>query len=257
MVRHLWFFGVLVFWGIMVALLIQKDILPSTHYQQPPTYRSMLAGLDAPRHSVMDAYYEEARVGEVDIVEEPLPGGKGYRIRQQVTLDMPTVGRCEIQAKTDVDPDFLLRRVEIRSRMGVLSAMFTGNRIMTDEDVMLDLNIVSPLGTIHETVPLRENTTFSTSLTPHGAIPYLWVGKTWEHEVFNPLMPDRPQIVKAEVVDEEWVAWGEDEYRCYVVQFDYGLFKDRIWIAAEDGSTMRAYIGLLKLTLTRRREWRP
>jgi hypothetical protein len=66
MMRILTLGGSALLWGLMMILLVRREVVPYFEYQAPPTYRSYLKGVQGPLLSTADILAAGTKVGSVE-----------------------------------------------------------------------------------------------------------------------------------------------------------------------------------------------
>lgn len=260
---------VVLLWGTTMSWLLMDKILPPFFFGNPPA-----------RGVVVD---EEPIIWEISYGERPV----GYAVRQTVP---------GVDSTTEVISRVVLRELPLRRFaphwMGSLLAgidliqLDSRTRIVLDSfgnlscfDSKVQINDLPPLVRIFGTVdgadlrlrfvsselthevryPLPKTSMFEGELVPQPNLLQVYVGRTWQTEVFSPLRPstDVMELLQAEVVAEETIPHNGDlpttrriEYRSMSsagVSSEHTL-RATVWVA-EDGTVLRHDVHLLGAVL--------
>ncbi len=123
MMRILTLGGSALLWGLMMVLLVRREVVPYFEYQAPPTYRSYLKGIQVPLLTTADILAAGTKVGSVETLVE----GDGIwtiRTRLEMKVRLPGSGKAlgdeipiGIRSETGVDAFYRLYRAWFDMRL--------------------------------------------------------------------------------------------------------------------------------------------
>lgn len=133
-----------IFWAIMTALLVQREILPYLEFQDPPSYRSFLRGIAEPEFTHQKIYMSGKEVGEIETLIVPRADGT-FEIRSWARFEMPDLPapipdkNVYSASRTEIDRSYLMSR-QI-SRTQVLGLSMTAQAQRTGEKMRLTVDV--------------------------------------------------------------------------------------------------------------------
>jgi hypothetical protein len=170
-------------WAGMMALLVQREILPYFEYQQPPSYRVRLRDKKTAEAERRAVYFTDARVkvGEAETLTEPLPEG-GALLRTRFRLDMSPFSKIKLpdpevvfSTETRVDADYQLTEFKMEGRVSFAEVRIRGRR--TGTQMLLTYGLFGK--TQEKLVELPPDAVLSDNFTPYAGGGRLEEGKKW------------------------------------------------------------------------------
>jgi hypothetical protein len=265
---------VLMLWlGSMTWLMVDK-ILPSFYEGKPPA----TSGLETGKTVAWRVEWAGEPVGWAASLR--LSGiSNTTELRNRVILnDVPLLdlaptwirtiignyGNIKFDTQTLIELDALGNFASFRSRVAVndmLSVFQISGRM---KDTHLKFRVRSGNLTYTREVYIPNQAALSEALFPDARLPYMYVGRCWQKEIFSPFKsPGAPvELVEAEVVAMESLLYGEETLR--VMKIDYrslpgpGLpeasrLQAVSWVEPKSGLVLRqdVYIANTKLRFER------
>lgn len=106
------------FWAVMMALLVQREVLPYLEFRDPPSYRSYLKSVTHPELTRQAIFMSGRPGGEIETVVVPHPNGTA-ELRSYVRFELPDVPGDDknlwMASRTQVDRDRRLIRYDLRA----------------------------------------------------------------------------------------------------------------------------------------------
>ncbi|GEM_PF-6008460 len=123
------------FWAVMMALLVQREVLPYLEFRDPPTYRSYLRTIREPEVSTQSILMSGSPAGSIETLVFPKEDGSA-EIRTWIKFDAPDAPSKDrtlwMASRTRVDSDQRLLRYDARAMQGgipiTLSAVRNGDK---------------------------------------------------------------------------------------------------------------------------------
>ncbi len=237
------------FWGVMMAWLLERDVLPQLKPHGRVDFRTVVAAEQSPEPVQWAILQGEDRVGTAVTEWVKHPDGSaefrsGLEFKELpfgTTLAAPVPNTAlRWQSHFYISPAGDLNHFEILLFWGEPKPTMTV-RGKLDGEIM---KIVFRSGAfVHEEQFYYEpRSLMMTSLAPIDKLPNLSVGKVWEHRVTNPIMA-QTQTVRCEVIGERVINWRGDPVPTLVVQQTYGQMRAHCWVAY-DGTVLRQEVPL-------------
>jgi len=252
--------AVVVLWlGSMSWLLVDK-VLPSFHEGEAP----IAAGYETGVPVAWRVYWGDRPVGHAASIR--LPGVLNTtNIHNRVVLeDVPLldlvpalmrrvvgdIGSMKFDAWTQLEFDSLENFSSFESRVSVNEV---ASVLQLSGDVngsFLELKVHFGDVTYEPKVPIANQAALSEALFPDAKLPYMYVGRRWSEEVYNPFRaPSSPvETVDAEVTGIESIEYGGGQHRAMRVQFsgppapgvpEDALLQAIAWVRVSDGLVMQ------------------
>jgi hypothetical protein len=243
--------GISVFWLIMMASLLERDVLPRWTLKQRPDLRAVveakensepvrwavLQGADrigtaSTRWVKRDDGWAEFR-GEIQLHELAVSGAL-------TSLAGPGVLRW--QSVFYIAPDDNLHHFDVQVFWGdVKPAMTVHGRVESD---VMKITFRTAGFTHEEQFYYEPHGLVMTSLAPIDKLPNLRVGQKWQHHVTNPIpLLGGSETVRCEVTGEQVITWRGEPVPTLLVQQSYGPMLARCWVA-HDGTVLRQEVPL-------------
>lgn len=260
MANRVFVFAVVVLWlGSMSWLMIDK-ILPSLHEGEPP----LAAGFEPGVPVAWKVSWGDREVGYAASMRTPGVLGTTNLENRVILEDVPLldlvpalmrrvvgdIGSMKFDAKTTLEFDSLDNfskfdsYVEINEVSSVLELHGKVNGAFLDMKVKF--------GDVHyePKVPIANQAALSEALFPDAKLPYLYVGRRWSEEIYNPFhAPSAPiETVDVEVTGIETLSMDGENHRVMRVEFSGppapGVPEDArlqaiAWVRQSDGVVLR------------------
>jgi hypothetical protein len=250
---------VLLWLGSMSWLMVDK-ILPSLHEGEAP----IAAGYEQGVPVAWRVLWGERPVGYAASVRLPGVLNTTNIVNRVVLEDVPLldlvpalmrrvvgdIGSMKFDASTRLEFDSLDNFSSFKSRVSVndvtpvldLSGQVNGS--------FLELKVHFGDVTYEPKVPIANQSELSEALFPDAKLPYLYVGRRWSEEVYNPFRaPSTPvETVDVEVTGIETLQFGKENHRVMRVEFmsppapgvpDDARLQAVAWVRASDGLVLR------------------
>ncbi len=225
--------GIIIFWLVMTALYVNKEILPQLPYLSEPSYELVIKHRARLGTTQMGVYFINRRIGQSTSTITKKPNGY-YEIAHHTKInlaqripgmDMPML---EITGQTLINQLYLLDSFKFSIRMGEIPYRVIGR--VNGPDLILTINCLGSTQT--HRVKFDPRATTSAGLSPFIAMPYLSVGKEWAIHMINPLTL-KVETTMARVESKTTLQWQGQEHEVYEVIMDYKGFQPRAWITPE------------------------
>lgn len=231
MANRIFVLAVVVLWLCSMTWLFTDRILPTFQGGQPPSLETFEDG----RAVAWEVEWGGEVVGSAASVRVPGAGGS-MELHNRISLsNMPIIDlapawmRMAVPSLGDMAFD-VISRIEFDS-LGNFSS-FNSRVVLNDmpsvlklsgrvKDSYLRLNVVSGQLPYEVVVYLPDSKSLNEALFPGGELPYMYVGRHWQEEVYSPFRAtgDPVELVHAEVVSEETMEYcGE---ACRVLRVEY------------------------------------
>jgi hypothetical protein len=260
MANRAFVFAVVVLWlGSMSWLMIDK-ILPSLHEGEPP----LAAGFEPGVPVAWKVSWGDRAVGYAASMRTPGVLGTTNLENRVILEDVPLldlvpalmrrvvgdIGSMKFDAKTTLEFDSLDNfskfdsYVEINEVSSVLELHGKVN------GAFLDMNVKFGDVRYEPKVPIANQAALSEALFPDAKLPYLYVGRRWSEEIYNPFhAPSAPiETVDVEVTGIETLSMDGENHRVMRVEFSGppapGVPEDArlqaiAWVRQSDGVVLR------------------
>ena len=266
--------AILTLWlGSMSWLMVDK-ILPSYYGGEAP----MAAGFDPGVHVAWAVSWNGRSVGHAASIRTNGVSNTTNLKNRVVLDDVPLldlvpalmrqvvgeIGRMKLDANTTLEFDSLDNFSRFTSRVSINDI---SSILQLDGQVnggFLDLKVKFNGVTYQPHVPIPNQRVLNESLFPDAKLPYMYIGRRWEEEVYSPFRsPSSPvETLQAEVISEERIEYGGELVRVLRVEFrsapGAGVTQDArlqavAWVEAEDGLVLQhdVLIGNSKLRFER------
>jgi hypothetical protein len=238
--------GISAFWVVMMALLLERDVLPRWKLIHRPNFRAVLQAQEQPEPVRWAVMQGEDRVGTA--LTEWVKRDDGWaEFRGEIEIKELSVspaltalagpGALRWQSSLHIAPDGNLHHFDIQVFWGDPKPAMTVHGKL-DGDIMKIL-FRSGGFTHEEQFYYEPQSLVMTSLAPIDKLPNLSVGQTWQHHVTNPIpMLGGSEAVRCEVTGEHVITWRGEPTPTFVVEQNYGLMRARCWVA-HDGTVLR------------------
>lgn len=252
-----WVAGLIVlFWLIMTAAVVRRDILPRLGYGELD-YRTVLSARAVEEPVQWSILLSERRIGAATTFIRPQPDGS-YDFVSRGSLSAALLGE-----NVENPADILLFRSEfVVSPLGRLdhfeaSIAMEGSslRVVVKGTVEEDKLRLETRGLAFlekdAVLSIDPESLLVDPLGPLDRLPGLRVGKSWTTRVVNPLSAlispraffssSRPsvEVVHHRVVGFDSLSWGGRPRRCYLVEHRHGSVVGKTWARVEDGKVLR------------------
>lgn len=234
MANRIFVLAVVMLWLCSMTWLFTDRILPTFQDGQPPAIESYENG-EAVAWSVE---WGGKEVGHAASVRIPGAGGS-VELHNRIALDdMPIIDlapawmRMAVPSLGEMSFD-VISRIEFDS-LGNFSS-FDSRVILNDmpsvlrlsgrmKDSYLRLNVVSGQLPFEVPVYMPDSKSLNEALFPDARLPYMYVGRQWQEEVYSPFRAtgDPIELIHAEVVGQENIEYGEESRRVMKVEY-HGL----------------------------------
>jgi hypothetical protein len=168
------------FWAVMTALLVRREILPYFEFQEPPSYRSYLRGVNEPEITRYVILMSTTHVGDIENLVVPNPDGT-YRMRSRTRWELPDAllpgadKNLYLATRTDVDGRYQLVESALSGSLQGLPFHMLAVRRADKMRLTVDLTFFRET---YDNLPYEEDSVMS-----DGIVPYyggrLKVGKKW------------------------------------------------------------------------------
>jgi hypothetical protein len=226
--RYLIIGAIIIFWAIMTALFIFREIIPSLPAFVQPSYEAYLKSNEYDREINMGIYYRDKKIGSSqtsiygiedkntridNLTKISLPGILGGFFGASPTLrkdkDQPSTpnfanGVMEINGYSIVDIKYRLKSLNFAIKSPFMNFKIIG-RVKGET---LEYTISDGTKVSKSEVPFKSSSTVSDGLSPFISMPHLSVGKEWLINYINPFDPSM-QTLKATVEERTQVEWQD------------------------------------------------
>ena len=260
MANRAFVFAVVVLWlGSMSWLMIDK-ILPSLHEGEPP----LAAGFEPGVPVAWKVSWGDREVGYAASKRTPGVLGTTNLENRVVLEDVPLldlvpalmrrvvgdIGSMKFDARTTLEFDSLDNFSKFESRVAINEVSSVLELDGKVNGAFLDVKV--KFGDVHyePKVPIANQAALSEALFPDAKLPYLYVGRRWSEEIYNPFhAPSAPiETVDVEVTGIETLSMDGENHRVMRVEFSGppapGVPEDArlqaiAWVRQSDGVVLR------------------
>jgi hypothetical protein len=252
--------AVVVLWlGSMSWLMVDK-ILPSFHGGEPP----MAAGYDPGVPIAWRVSWGGRQVGHAASIRVPGPMGTTNLESRVVLEDVPLldlvpalmrhvvgdIGSMKLDAETRLEFDSLDNFSRFESKVAVNDVPSILRILGQMHGSFLELKVTFGNMTYSPKVPVTDKAALSEALFPDAKLPYMYIGRRWSEEVYNPFRSPRTPVetVDVEVTGIEQIEHGDENVKCMRVEFRGppapGVPEDArlqavAWVRSDDGLVLR------------------
>jgi hypothetical protein len=266
--------GVFVLWlGSMAWLLVDK-VLPSFFGGEPP----MAAGFDPGIPVAWSVKWSGREVGYAASMRTAGLMGT-TELHNRVVLDrvpvfdlapallkhvVGDIGDLKLDASTRLEFDSLDNFSAFESRVSVNDIPNVVKMTGRVNDAYLELSIRTGSSTYSPKVFIANQSALSEALFPDSKLPYMYVGRKWQEEIYNPFQsPNDPvELVEVEVVGIETIQREGESQRVMRIEYrgeigpgvqDSARLKAIAWVVPSTGVVLRqdVFIGHSKLRFDR------
>jgi hypothetical protein len=273
MANRIFVFAVVLLWLSSMTWLFTDRILPTFQDGQPPSVETFENG----QAVAWEVEWGGEKVGSAASVRVPGAGGS-VELHNRISLEnmpiidlapawmrmaVPTLGDMSFDVISRIEFDSLGNFSSFNSRV-VLNDMPSVLKISGRvKDSYLRLNVVSGQLPYEVPVYLPDRRALNEALFPGGELPYMYVGRQWQEEVYSPFRAtgDSVELVHVEVVSEESLEYCGESRRVLRVEY-HGMIGSGIsdkarlqavsWVEPS-GAVLRrdVYLGNSKLRFNR------
>jgi hypothetical protein len=231
MANRIFVSAVVVLWICSMTWLFTDRILPTFQGGQPPSFESLENG----QAIAWSVEWGGEEVGNAASVRVPGAGGS-VELHNRIALqNMPIIDLAPAWMRMAVpslgDMSFeVLSRIEFDS-LGNFTSF--DSKVMLNEmpsvlklsgrvkDSYLKLNVISGQLPYEVVVYLPDSKSLNEALFPGAQLPYMYVGRHWQEEVYSPFRAtgDPIELVHAEVVSEESMEYDGETRRVLRVEY--------------------------------------
>jgi hypothetical protein len=245
--------------GSMSWLMVDK-ILPSFHEGEAP----IAAGYEQGKPVAWKVYWGDRAVGNAASVRLPGVLNTTNIVNRVVLKDVPLldlvpalmrrvvgeIGSMKFDAYTRLEFDSLDNFANFKSRVSVNDISPVLEMSGEVNGSFLELKVRFSDVTYEPKVPISNQSALSEALFPDAKLPYMYVGKCWTEEVYNPFRaPSSPvETLDVEVTGIENLRIGEETQRVMRVEFrgqpapgvpEEDRLQAVVWVRASDGLVLR------------------
>ena len=252
--------AVIVLWlGSMSWLMIDK-ILPSLHEGEPP----LAAGFEPGVPVAWKVLWGDREVGYAASMRTPGVLGTTNLENRVILEDVPLldlvpalmrqvvgdIGSMKFDARTTLEFDSLDNFSKFESRVSINEVSRVLQLDGKVNGAFLDAKVKFGDVNYEPKVPIANHAALSEALFPDAKLPYLYVGRRWSEEVYNPFQaPNAPiETVDVEVTGIETLSMDDENHRVMRVEFSGppapGVPEDArlqaiAWVRQSDGVVLR------------------
>lgn len=234
MANRIFVLAVVVLWLCSMAWLVTDRILPTFQDGQPPSIETFQNG-EAVAWSVE---WGGKEVGKAASVRVPGSGGT-VELHNRISLEempiidlapawmrmaVPTLGEMSFDVVSRIEFDSLGNFSSFDSKV-VLNDMPSVLKISGRvQNSYLRLHVVSGQLPYEVPVYMPDSKSLKEALFPGAELPYMYVGRHWQEEVYSPFRAtgDPIELIQAEVVSEETIEYCDEPFRVLKVEY-HGL----------------------------------
>ncbi|OHB74006.1 MAG: hypothetical protein A2W17_02590 [Planctomycetes bacterium RBG_16_41_13] len=174
-----------VFWLMMTALLVKKEIMPFIEYDEPPSYRTSLKEIYKPELTSMNFYIGAEKIGVAESLILPQSDGS-YRMQSKIELTLatpiiPISNKIRSTTDTIIDRNFQLISTNMKVDTMGFRITIKGKRVGDK----LNIEFTTPLGSGKDTIDFPKDAMLSDSLVPLYDIGKIEVGKKWKIQMID------------------------------------------------------------------------
>jgi hypothetical protein len=252
--------AVIILWlGSMSWLMIDK-ILPSLHEGEPP----LAAGFEPGVPVAWKVSWGDRDVGYAASKRTPGVLGTTNLENRVILEDVPLldlvpalmrrvvgdIGSMKFDARTMLEFDSLDNFSKFESRVAINEVSSVLELDGKVNGAFLDVKVKFGDVQYEPKVPIANQAALSEALFPDAKLPYLYVGRRWSEEIYNPFhAPNAPiETVDVEVTGIETLSMDEENHRVMRVEFSSppapGVPEDArlqaiAWVRQSDGVVLR------------------
>jgi hypothetical protein len=241
--------AITLFWAAMMAMFLERDVLPHWRLNQRPDFRAVTKADPDPEPVRWAVMQGDDRVGtaETEWVKRS-DGWSEFRSKLEfkelpfASTIVPQAGPGGLRWQSSflVSPDGDLDHFEILVFWGESKPTMTiAGKV---EKEIMKVSFRSGSFTHEEQFYYEPHSLVMTALTPIDKLPNLHVGQTWEHHVMNPIF-HTTDTVRCQVKREQVITWRGEPVPTYVVEQAYGQIRAHCWVAY-DGTVLRQEVPL-------------
>lgn len=252
--------AVIVIWlGSMSWLMVDK-ILPSLHEGEAP----IAAGYEQNVPVAWRVYWGDRAVGHAASVRQQGVLNTTNIFNRVELADVPLldlvpalmrrvvgeIGNMKFVASTRLEFDSLDNFSKFTSQVSINEITPVLEMSGEVNGAFLELKVHFGDVTYEPKVPIANQSALSEALFPDAKLPYMYVGRRWTEEVYNPFRaPTSPvETLDVEVTGIENISFGEDNHRVMRVEFsgqpapgvpEEARLQAIAWVRASDGLVLR------------------
>lgn len=231
MANRIFVSAVVVLWLCSMTWLFTDRILPTFQGGQPPSFETLENG-----HAIAwSVEWGGEEVGKAASVRVPGVGGT-VELHNRITLEnmpildlapawmrmaVPSLGDMSFQVISRIEFDSLGNFTSFDSKVmlnDMPSVLKLSGRV---KDSYLKLNVISGQLPYEVVVYLPDSKALNEALFPGAHLPYMYVGRQWQEEIYSPFRAtgDPIELVQAEVVSEESMEYEDEARRVLRVEY--------------------------------------
>lgn len=252
--------AVIVLWlGSMSWLMVDK-ILPSLHEGEPP----LAAGFEPGVPVAWKVCWGDREVGYAASKRTPGVLGTTNLENRVVLEDVPLldlvpalmrrvvgeIGSMKFDARTTLEFDSLDNFSKFQSNVKINEVSSVLELHGKVNGAFLDINVKFGDAHFEPKVPIANQAALSEALFPDAKLPYLYVGRRWSEEIYNPFhAPSAPiETVDVEVTGVETLSIDDENHRVLRVEFssppapgvpEEARLQAIAWVRQSDGIVLR------------------
>jgi hypothetical protein len=252
--------SVVVLWLGSMSWLVVSKVLPSLHEGEAP----LAAGFDNGVPVAWRVYWGDRAVGNAASLRLPGVMGTTNILNHVVLDDVPlldlvpaimrrvvgNIGNMKFDAQTKLEFDSLDNFSSFSSRVAINEVSPVLELHGKVNGAFLELKVQFGEVSYDPKVPIANQAQLNEALFPDAKLPYLYVGRRWSEEVYNPFRaPSTPiDTVDVEVTGIETLQFNKENQRVMRVEYmappapgvpDDARLQAVAWVRADDGLVMR------------------
>ncbi|MBI2933058.1 MAG: hypothetical protein HYY16_15550 [Planctomycetes bacterium] len=208
-----------VFWAVMMAALVKREVLPFFEYETAPSYRTMLRGLEQPQMERRAVYLGGERRGQAETVTEPRSNGHfRARSRMDLKVDAGPLGAMPLRLRTEVNIDPAYQLSDFSLVTEVLGAPIRVSGVRRGEKLLINYGTPLAKGMPSE-IDFPRDMTLSDSFLPYAGGVKLSVGKKWRIQMLDMALSGVQTVTAfARVERQETIKWRGADVPTVVVE---------------------------------------
>jgi hypothetical protein len=229
------------FWGVMMFLLVKREVIPAYSIQRDVTFKDVVGRHIRPETTRMDISLRGGpRIGESVSITKPLADG-GYHLTNKTDVKLEQfgpLGRIRTSSLIALDANCEVHNFSLELETAVTRVTCRGRVI----GKFVELTLEGAGGRRTMTVPYDPGATLQEGLSPFAPAANLAVGKQWTIQSLN-FFTGTMTKHRASVESREMMEFNGKEEETFVVAIEMGRVTAQAWVTP-DGRVLREEVPL-------------